>query len=168
MSNDEETHDVPHVEIRRTDVRQIASVDVRVDGMSAAAKFLHGILDGKEQESFVILILDVTGKVTAWREVARGRQDRVEVPTRELFRTALMCDAASLILSHNHPTGDPTPSEADLMLTMRLRAAGDAIGVPIVDHIIIGANDRHYSIAQNSYQSGKPLDVHSGREPPDL
>jgi DNA repair protein RadC len=164
----DEMHDVPHVEIRRTDVRQIASVDVRSDGISAAAKFLHGILNGREQESFLILILDIRGRVTAWREVARGRQDRVEVPTRELFRTALLCDAASIILSHNHPSGDPTPSEPDILLTARLRAAGDAIGIPIVDHIIIGEGERYYSFTQGGHQSTKTLAMHSDREPPDL
>jgi DNA repair protein RadC len=164
----DEMHDVPHVEIRRTDVRKIATVDVRQDGLSAAAKFLRDILGGKEQESFIILVLDVGGRVTAWREVARGRQDRVEVPTRELFRTALLCDAASLIISHNHPSGDPTPSEPDLMLTARLRAAGDSIGIPIVDHIIIGEGDRYYSFQQGGHQSSTPMPVHGDREPPDF
>lgn len=170
MSNNDEQslRDVPHIEIRKTDVRKIADVDVRVNGIGAAVKLLQEILTGKEQESFIILILDVTGKVTAWREVARGPADHVEVPTRELFRAALMMDASGIILSHNHPSGDPRPSEADKFMTMRLRMAGEMVNVPIVDHIIIGGNGRYYSFAKDDYQSTKPTDVHGDREPPEF
>ncbi len=170
MNNDDEQklRDVPHVEIRRTDVRQIADVDVRTDGISAAVKLLREIIGGCEQEKFVILILDTRGRVTAWREVARGREGSVEVPTRALFRTALMLDASAIIISHNHPSQDPTPSEADRVLTMRLKMAGEMINVPIVDHIIIGGEERYYSFARGEQMSTSTMNLSGDREPPEL
>lgn len=166
MSNDEQAmREVPHVEIRRTDVRKIVDADVR-HGIEPAVKMLREILAGREQESFVILIVDGPGRVTAWREVARGRQDRVEVPTRELFRTALMLDASYLICAHNHPSGDPTPSPQDLFLTSRLREAGEMINVPILEHVIIGEGDRYATIINGAV--GRALNVSGDREPPEF
>ncbi len=167
MTDEDKLRDVPHVEIRRTDVRKVADVDLR-NGITPAVKMLREILDGKEQESFIILILDGGGRVTAWREVARGKAGSVEVPTREMFRTALMLDAAYLILSHNHPSGDPTPSEPDRMLTIRLRAAGEMINLPIIDHIIIGGGERFYSMAKDEFMSTAAMNVSGDREPPDF
>ncbi len=167
MIDEQKLMDVPHVEIRRTDERKILDVDLR-EGITPAAKFLREILGGKEQESFVILILDAAGRATAWREVARGRQDRVEVPTRELFRTALLCDAAYLILAHNHPSGDPTPSLQDRLMTVQLKMAGDSIGIRIVDHIIIGDRERYYSMARDEGMSTTVQNMSGDREPPEL
>ncbi len=170
MSNDDEQklRDVPHVEIRKTDVRQIADVDVRADGISAAVKLLREIVGGCEQEKFVILILDVRGRVTAWREVARGREDSVVIPVRALFRTALMLDASAIILSHNHPSQDPTPSNADIAMTSQLRLAGEMINVSIVDHIIIGGGERYYSMAKGDFMSTATMNVSGDREPPEF
>jgi DNA repair protein RadC len=166
-STNEKMVDVPHVEIHKTDYRKINLCDVRGGGISEAARFLRSILGGKEQESFIILILNSRGHVTAWREVARGYQDRVDVPVRELFRTAILCDAAGIICAHNHPSGDPTPSTADMVVTAQLKVGGDSIGIPIVDHIIIGEGERYYSFSLG-HQSTKPAAIHGDREPPDL
>ncbi len=69
------------------------------------------------------------------------------VHPRDVFRTALLAHAASVVVAHNHPTGDPTPSPDDVALTARLRAAGDLVGVPLTDHVIIG-NGRYYSFQE--------------------
>ena len=105
------------------------------------------ILQGRKEESFVVVILNVHAQVTAWCEIARGSTKAVEVSVREFFRTALMLDAAGVLIAHNHPSGDPTPSAEDVVLTAKLTKAGDLIGCPIVDHIIIGGGDRFYSFA---------------------
>ncbi|MFA5155762.1 MAG: JAB domain-containing protein, partial [Patescibacteria group bacterium] len=64
----------------------------------------------------------------------------------EVFRSALLDDAAAIILVHNHPSGDPQPSEADIKITREMVAAGKIIGVKVLDHVIIGAT--HYSIRE--------------------
>ena len=158
--------EVHHVEIRRTDPKQTIDASVKADGPAAVLPLLREILQGREQESFVILILDGAYKVAAWREVARGMADAVVVPTREAFRTALLCDARALVLAHNHPSGDPTPSEADKLTTERLRFAGEAIDIPILDHIIIGSGEKYYSFGQGG--EGDALDMTAPRQGPEL
>lgn len=159
--------EVHHVEIRKTDPKQTPDVSFVVEGPVSVLSLLREILQGKEQESFVILILDGANKVSAWREVARGAADQVSVPTREMFRTALLCDARALVLAHNHPSGNPTPSEADLETTARLRLAGEMINIPILDHIIIGEGERFHSFALNG-GSGDALPMNAPRQGPEL
>jgi len=138
---------IPHVEIRRTDPRQCADEAFTADAPETVLPLLRDILSGREQESFIILLLDARNRVTAWREVARGSGEAVSVPVRDLFRTALMVGCCKLIVSHNHPSGDPSPSPNDISLTRALREVGEILQLPVLDHIIIGAGDRYFSFA---------------------
>ena len=81
--------------------------------------------------------------------VSTGSLNQSIVHPRELFKTALLSSAAAVILLHNHPTGDPTPSTEDLTITRRLMEAGDMIGIKILDHIVIG--DTYYSFAERGH-----------------
>jgi len=161
--------EVPHVEIRRTDPRQCADEAFTVDKPEAVLPLLRDILQGREQESFIILLLDSRNRVTAWREVARGSGEAVAVPVRDLFRTALMVGCNKLIVSHNHPSGDPTPSPADIVLTRNIREAGELIQIPVLDHIIIGAGERFFSFAAGGSMESRPVTVLTGpRQGPEL
>ena len=71
-------------------------------------------------------------------EIAHGTIDHIQISPREIFQKALMCGAARVVLVHNHPSGDPVASKADICTAERLNDAGELIGVPIADHIIIG------------------------------
>ena len=161
------TLDVPEIEIRRTNVLQCADADVVASGPEAVLPLLREILSGREQESFIILMLDARNRVTAWREVARGSASHVEVPVREIFGTALMSFGLALILCHNHPSGDPSPSAADNFMTAKLKEVGELIGITIVDHIIIGSGDRYYSFAHGS-EAATPLLINAPRHGPEL
>jgi len=99
-------------------------------------------LGGLDQEVFLALALDARNVITDIIEIARGSLTHVEVHPREVFRPLVRQAAASAILAHNHPSGDAAPSDDDIRLTARLRAAGDIIGIPVLDHIIVGAG--HY------------------------
>lgn len=92
------------------------------------------------QELFFVLGLDIRNGALDLVEVARGSVLGVEVHPREIFRPLIRMAAAGAVLIHNHPTGDPTPSEQDIELTRRLRTVGDVVGIPIIDHVVIGAN----------------------------
>jgi DNA repair protein RadC len=92
------------------------------------------------QELFFVLGLDIRNGALDLVEVARGSVHGVEVHPREIFRPLIRMAAAGGLLIHNHPTGDPTPSEQDIELTRRLRTVGDVVGIPIIDHVVIGAN----------------------------
>jgi DNA repair protein RadC len=77
--------------------------------------------------------------------VAMGSLSEVEVHPREIFRGAILAGAQAVILVHNHPSGDVSPSPEDLALTRRLKAAGELLGIPMLDHLIV-AQDRHQSL----------------------
>jgi DNA repair protein RadC len=97
-------------------------------------------LTGLSQELFMVLALDVRNHVIAEIEVARGCLTGVDVHPREVFRPLIRAAAAAAVVAHNHPSGDPTPSQDDLMLTESLRAAGDLLGIPILDHVVLGGS----------------------------
>jgi len=89
-----------------------------------------------------VILLDARCAVTRELLITRGTLDTSLVHPREVFRPAVAAHAASLILVHNHPSGDPTPSPEDLAVTRRLAEAGALLGIPVEDHVIIG--DGHY------------------------
>jgi DNA repair protein RadC len=95
-------------------------------------------LAGLAQELFIVIGIDIRNGLIDVVEVSRGSVHGVEVHPREVFRPLVRMAAAAGVLVHNHPTGDPTPSHEDVELTRRLRAVGDVIGIPIIDHVVIG------------------------------
>ncbi len=90
------------------------------------------------QEEFHILLLNSQNEVMRDLMATRGTVDASLVHPREVFRAAIVESAASLILVHNHPSGDPTPSEEDRAVTQEVRAAGCQVGIEVLDHVIIG------------------------------
>lgn len=102
---------------------------------------------GLQQEVFIVIGVDIRNGLLDVVEVARGTVVGVEVHPREVFRPLVRMAAAGGVLVHNHPSGDATPSAEDVELTRRLRDAGRLIGIPIIDHVVIG--DRQFrSIAE--------------------
>jgi DNA repair protein RadC len=93
---------------------------------------------GVRQELFFAIGLDPRNRVIDIVEIARGTLTHVEVHPRELFRPLIRMAAAAVVLAHNHTSGDPTPSEHDIDLTYRLRESGFLLGIPIIDHVVIG------------------------------
>lgn len=99
-----------------------------------------------EQEEFHVLLLNTQREVTRDVCITRGTLDETLVDAREVFRHALKEQAASVVLVHNHPSGEPMPSLADRSITRQLVAAGDLLGIPVYDHVIIGEG-RYHSFA---------------------
>ncbi len=95
-------------------------------------------LAGLQQEVFLALGLDIRNGLLDVVEVARGTVHGVEVHPREVFRPLIRMAAAGAVLVHNHPSGNPTPSPDDVELTDRMRSVGELLGIPIVDHVVIG------------------------------
>ena len=89
-------------------------------------------------ESFLALLLNVRKKLIRVEKISQGLLDTILVHPREVFRAAIMANAAGIVLVHNHPSGDPTPSEADIKVTRELIRAGHLLKIEVVDHIIIG------------------------------
>lgn len=92
------------------------------------------------QERFKGVFLNTKGEVLKTPTITLGTLDASLISPRELFREALGCGTASVIVAHNHPSGDPTPSREDITVTKRLVQAGEFIGIEVLDHLIIGDN----------------------------
>ncbi len=106
---------------------------------------------GVRQELFIALALDVRNAVLAEIEVARGCLTGVEVHPREVFRPLIRMSAAAVVVAHNHPSGDPRPSPEDLALTDRLRKVGELVGIPVLDHVIVGGPE-YVSMAERFWR----------------
>lgn len=115
------------------------------DACRAAAR-----IQGKEKEHFVALYLNARNVVIAEETISIGSLNANIVHPREVFRPALTCAAAAVILAHNHPSGDVTPSQEDLNLTARLVEAGRILGIEVLDHLIL-AERRFLSLRSESY-----------------
>ncbi|MEM7249193.1 MAG: JAB domain-containing protein [Acidobacteriota bacterium] len=100
-----------------------------------------------DREHFVCLHLDIKNRLRSQELIAVGHLSAALVHPREVFKGALLANAASIVLVHNHPSGDPEPSRDDHRLTDRLVAAGDLLGIPVLDHVIL-AEDGHASLLE--------------------
>ena len=109
-----------------------------VSSWDALVEYCHTTMAYRETEQFRILFLDRKNAVIADEAQAQGTIDHVPVYPREVVKRALELNAAALILVHNHPSGDPTPSETDIAMTRQIQKAADALGITLHDHLIIG------------------------------
>lgn len=100
--------------------------------------FLSAEMKHLTQEHFVVIFLDTKNYVIGKKTIFIGSLNKAIVHPREVFKEAIKRSSASIICAHNHPSGDPTPSEQDIGLTHRLYEAGELIGIKVLDHLIIG------------------------------
>lgn len=107
-------------------------------------------LHEQAEESFYIFTLDTKNKINGIFEVSRGTLNATIVHPREVFKRALLQNANSIILIHNHPSGDPTPSQEDLEMTRKLVEAGNILGIKILDHVIIGDEENYISLKREN------------------
>lgn len=115
---------------------------------AVAAQLVCSMLDGSPVERFGVLSLDAKHRVIGWDVVSTGTLDATIVHPREVFRTAILQNAAAVIVAHNHPSGDPNPSPDDCALTERLRQCGTLMGIDVLDHVIVGFDGSYYSMKE--------------------
>lgn len=106
-------------------------------------------------ECVVLVCLDAKGQLVAEKCLSQGSVRMALISPREIFLEALECRAVNILLVHNHPSGDPTPSRADADLTEALRELGEKMDIPLLDHVIIGDN-RYFSFKERSWLGGVP------------
>lgn len=129
---------------RRQKVRSRA-----VPNPDAAARILFDYLKGVDRETFVVLLLSTAGRLIGVSTVSVGTLEASFAHPREVFKPAILSNAASVIVAHNHPSGDPTPSAEDRAVTQRLSQAGEILGIAVADHLILGADGRFTSLKQS-------------------
>jgi DNA repair protein RadC len=126
------------VEIGKRVASRPKSNRVHIYSPSDIADIFMPDMRGLKQECFRVLLLNVKNEIMAIEEVSVGNINSSVADPREVFRPAIRRGSASVILAHNHPSGNPEPSGADIEATKRLIDAGDILGVKVIDHIVIG------------------------------
>jgi DNA repair protein RadC len=126
---------------------------VRQSGDVAA--FMTPLVADLDREAFFVLLLDSKHQVVGLNAVATGSLNACLVHCREVFKAAILSNAASIVLVHNHPSSDPTPSNDDLFLTRRLHDAGMLLGIAVLDHVVVTADQHRYcSLADEGLLGG--------------
>lgn len=101
-----------------------------------------------DREAFVVLHFDQKNRTTGLHVVSIGSLSASLVHPREVFKAAILSNAACILVMHNHPSGDPTPSREDREITTRLKSAGETLGIPLLDHVVI-ASDGYRSFSES-------------------
>ena len=109
-----------------------------ISSWDAVLDYCHTIMSHRDTEQFRVLFLDRKNTLIADEEQGNGTVDHVPVYPREVAKRALELNASAIILVHNHPSGDPTPSDSDISMTEQIRTATEALGITLHDHLIIG------------------------------
>ena len=139
---------IPHVEFRI--VHETKSTFGAVRGPEGVVKLIRELTDGLTDERFYAVSLDNRNNVLAVHLCSIGDHSSTLVHPRSVFRTAVYSSAIAIVCAHNHPSGDATPSEEDIAVTRRLYEAGKILGIPVLDHVVIGGNT-HSSMRQLGY-----------------
>ncbi len=135
------------VELGRRSLLRGGSERPRLSTPQQLASYLIPQYGSCAVEQFGIVMLDTKHRVIRIKVVSLGSLDATIVHPREVFREAASASAAAIVLFHNHPSGDPTPSADDLALTARIVSAGDIMGIDVVDHLIL-ADHRYFSLLE--------------------
>lgn len=112
----------------------------RVTSPNDVASMLYGEMGTFNQEVLKLIILNTKNEIIKIKDVFKGSLNSSLIHPREIFNEAIRNSAASIIICHNHPSGDPTPSDEDIKVTIRLKECGEIIGIKLIDHIVIGRN----------------------------
>lgn len=138
------------VELGRRIARAVPEERITIRSPRDAAQFVMDELQHLQQEHFVCLFLNTKNQVVAKETVFVGSLNASIVHPREVFKRAIQRSSAAIICLHNHPSGDPTPSAEDRLVTERMKEAGKLLGIDVLDHIIIGLQN-FYSMKEHGY-----------------
>jgi DNA repair protein RadC len=119
--------------------RSFAYEKCKATGPESIYQLMQGMTKEFDREHLYAIYLDVRGNVLGFELVAMGGLAGVEVSPREFFRGAILSGAHSVVMAHNHPSGDPEPSPEDIQLTHRFRKAGQLMGIELLDHVVVAS-----------------------------
>lgn len=131
--------------LREEEIRYMGDA---ITGVDAALRIVRPLLKTLDRECFVAVNLDVRLKPINWNIVSIGGTSAVQVEIANVFKAAILSNAAKIMVFHNHPSGSAEPSKEDCDVTERIFKVGELLGIPLIDHIII-AGDKYYSYMEN-------------------
>lgn len=134
-------------------VLETDKVDYFVRSPEDAVKVAYDFIGDDDREVFLVLCLNTKNKVNAVHRCHVGSINSAIIHPREIFKSAILNNSASIIVAHNHPSGDPTPSMEDVHVTKQLVEAGKIIGIEVLDHLVIAGGDRekYVSLKEKGY-----------------
>lgn len=122
--------------------------EVIIDQPKTLVQWLNKEIGFLRQEHFLAVFLDTKNKIINEKTIFIGSLDRTVVHPREIYKEAIRLNASKIMVVHNHPSGDCTPSQSDILTTQRIRDVGVVVGIPLMDHIIVG-NNNYFSLREN-------------------
>lgn len=122
--------------------------DIKVVEPKVIYNLLKNVIGNEPQENFVVVMLNNKLKITGLATVSVGVIDATLITPREVFRPAILANAAGIIIAHNHPSGECKPSDEDRELTKKIDEAGKLLSIKVCDHVVIGDGE-YYSFAQD-------------------
>lgn len=131
--------------VRYEDRRDLPRITADFTSPAQAIPFLEAALERETVEVGIAVFLSTRHEAIAFQEISRGTINTTLIHPREVLKSALLVNAACYLVAHNHPSSNPDPSPDDTRLTDRLKQAGELIGIPLVDHIVIGGHGRYFS-----------------------
>lgn len=120
----------------------------KIGSSYSCAMFCKEILQDNASESLLVICLNTKNEIIAYGEIFKGSLNQSIAHPREIFQLALLNNSARILISHNHPSGHPTPSQNDKDFTNRLKESGELIGIELLDHIIVGENQSYFSFRE--------------------
>lgn len=140
------TNYVPLIRLRAEKERLLPyGVDSRIDTPEKVVNMVSRLLKDSDREQLLVLSVDIKRKPVCIEYIAVGALNVLWVEPREVFKHAVLSNASAIIMIHNHPSGDITPSLEDFKITKKIMKAGDLIGIHLLDHIIIGDNEEFFN-----------------------
>jgi DNA repair protein RadC len=144
----------PPIEFKVMRIRECVSPAYQIDTPEQAMHYWRANIPSspwydEAKECLVVLILNTRKRIIGHNLVSLGGLDTCFVHPREIFRPAIVAAGAAIVLMHNHPSGDPTPSEADIRVTRELIRAGQLMRIELLDHVIVG--EKHISLKELGY-----------------
>ena len=122
----------------------------QITGIDTAMEIVKNLLANKTQEEFWLICLDAKNRIIGAFQVSIGTTYQSVISTKDIFQRAILCNAVRIIVAHNHPSGDATPSKEDIDATKKIQKAGELMDIKLIDHIICG-EDECISLAQQRY-----------------
>lgn len=135
------------VTVKMEKVKSILIEDKKVSSPKDIFKIASSYLDGVDREHSVLFTFDTKNNITSISTISIGSLSQSIVHPREVFKIAVLSNSASIILVHNHPSGDPSPSKEDISITERIKDCGEILGIKLLDHLILGDN-RYVSLKE--------------------
>jgi DNA repair protein RadC len=142
-------YEIPIYRVALVKESSFSSRSERSVSPSSLAQILEKVFEGLDREHFKVVMLDGKNKIIGINTVSIGSLTQAIVAPPQVFKPAILCNAAAIVLTHNHPSGDPQPSFEDRRVTTHLKEVGELLMIKVVDHIIIGGEGSYFSIEED-------------------